>query len=280
MRFGIHIRTADGLVKALDYARKLRCQAVQLFSGNPSAWRIKPLDPDAAQEFAGLTAEWDMRPVVAHTPYLLNLASPDDDIWRKSTDALSEAVRRAQLLGASCVVTHIGSHRGSGYQAGVERICAAVEKALAVESDVTIALELGAGAGNSIGSRFEHTADILDCISRGRDRVGICIDTAHLWAAGYDVSTKPGVDAMFESLEQCVGFDRLKVVHLNDTQKDIGSHADRHYHIGKGQIGLQGFEAVVNRPELAGLPGIIETPADNERADRGNLTVLRKLQKA
>ncbi|MCE5199120.1 MAG: deoxyribonuclease IV [Armatimonadota bacterium] len=280
MRLGVHIRIAQGLVKALDRALELECETVQLFSGNPNSWTRTPLNPVIAAEFYEKTSRLSMRPIIVHTPYLLNLASPEDDIWHKSREALADAVRRAALLGAEYIVTHIGSHKGAGYEVGIKRIHEAVRYALDADPHPTIALELGAGAGNSIGSRFEHIGDILDGMSDVIERVGICIDTAHLWGSGYDISSEEGVLAMFGELDKYVGLDRLKVVHLNDTQKDLGSHADRHYHIGLGQIGEEGFRAILHHPFTANLPGIIETPGgDDLEQDRANLAVLRRLRK-
>lgn len=300
MRLGVHIRIGGGLLKSLDRARELGCEAVQLFSGNPNAWHRTPPDLIAAEMFRARTAELGIRPIVLHTPYLLNLAAPDDAIWTKSRDSLADAVWRAPAMGASIVVTHIGSHKGEGYEAGVHRIGEAVRFALDVPAHPepvegraepaapahpepvegpVIALELGSGSGNSIGSRFEQIADIMAELSDVSDRVGICIDTAHLWGAGYDISTAEGVRAMFDLLKQHVGFGKLKIVHLNDTLMALDSRRDRHHHIGQGQIGLEGFRAILNYPGTRDLPGIIETPADDNdlTPDKQNLAALRGL---
>lgn len=278
MRLGVHVRIGGGLLKSLDRAQELGCEAVQLFSGNPNSWIRKPLDPIAAGLFKVRTAELDIHPIILHTPYLLNLASPDDIIWTKSRDALADAVWRSPAMGASIIVTHIGSHKGEGYEAGVQRIAEAVKSALDAASGSTIALELGSGAGNSIGSRFEQIADIMAELDDVRDRVGICIDTAHLWGAGYDISSAEGVQTMFDLLKQYVGFERLKIIHLNDTQMALDSRRDRHFHIGKGCVGIEGFRAILNYPGTHNLPGIIETPADDDLThDHMNLSALRSL---
>ena len=185
------------------------------------------------------------------------------------------------MMTAGIVVTHIGSHKGMGYEAGLVRIREAVDFALEAAEGVVVALELGAGAGNSIGSRFEQIADILEGLDRRADRVGICIDTAHLWGSGYDIHTAQGVNEMFEALDRYVGFDRLKVVHLNDSIQTLGSHVDRHHHIGEGRIGIEGFAAIVNHPCTRDLPGIIETPGKDEIGfDERNMAVLRSLRHA
>lgn len=277
MRFGVHIRIAQGLEKALDRAEALGCESVQVFSGNPNAWSRKPLDPEAAAVFVARWAELDIRPIVLHTPYLVNLASPDDGIWVKSTQALADAVVRAHLLNASYVVTHIGSHKGAGYAEGVARVCAAVRTALEAAPEPVVALELGSGAGHAVGSRFEEIADIIEGIPDIQSRVGICIDAAHLWGAGYNISTPKGVEHMFGELARCAGLDKLQVIHLNDTLVELGCHRDRHHHIGRGRIGLDGFRALVNHPAAAGLPGIIETPDHSMERDAENLAALRAL---
>jgi deoxyribonuclease-4 len=278
MRLGVHIRIAGGLVKALNRAQYLGCETVQLFSGNPNGWARTVLLPDVAEKFRARTSELDIHPVILHTPYLVNLASPDDEIWAKSKTSLADAVEKAPMLGAEFIVTHIGSHKGSGYDNGVVRIAEAVRYALEADPFPTIALELGAGAGRSIGSRFEQIADILQNLTDVIDRVGVCIDTAHLWGSGYDISSAEGVGAMFEDLDYFVGLDKLKMIHFNDTEKELASHADRHYHIGHGMIGIEGFRAILQHPATRNLPGIIETPDDIEW-DKKNLMTLRELQR-
>lgn len=279
MRLGVHVRIASGLDKALDRARLLGCEAVQLFSSNPNSWACRPIDINAAAIFKSAAAALDIYPIIFHTPYLLNLASPDDDIWRKSCQALANAVSRAPYMGVKYIVTHIGSHKGGGYEGGVLRIQEAVKYALDAADGPVIALELGSGAGNSIGFRFEQIADILQGLQDQADRVGICIDTAHLWGAGYPISDEAGVNAMFNDLKYYVGLRYLRVIHLNDTQKDLGSHTDRHYHIGEGQIGREGFRAMLHYPGTEELPGIIETPGQDEmESDMKNLTTLRELR--
>jgi deoxyribonuclease-4 len=279
MRLGVHVRIAGGLLKSLERAQELSCEAVQLFSGNPNAWARKPLDLDVAASFAAKAASLDIHPIILHTPYLLNLASPDDVIWIKSREALADAVGRAPAMGASIIVIHIGSHRGEGYEAGVGRIAEAVRYALDAAPEPVIALEMGSGSGNSIGSRFEEMADIMRELGDAGDRVGVCLDTAHLWGAGYDISTAEGVGVVFDLLKKHVGFDKLKVIHLNDTEMALDSRRDRHFHIGKGQIGLEGFRAIINYPGTADLPGIIETPAgESLEADHQNLATLRSLR--
>ncbi|MCX8053554.1 MAG: deoxyribonuclease IV [Armatimonadetes bacterium] len=275
MRFGVHIRIERGLLPALDRASELKCESIQLFSGNPRSWARPSLDHELASLFSTRAAELDIHPVILHTPYLVNLASPDQAIWIRSRDLLTDAVQRAATLGADRVVTHIGSHKGEGWEKGAIRVVDAVRFALDTVSDVIVVLELGAGSGGSVGSRFDELARIIDKLD-GHPRVGIAIDTAHLYAVGYDISRAEGVDEMFEDMRRLVGLDRLKLVHLNDTRVELGSHQDRHYHIGRGNIGNEGFRAIVNFPGTEDLPGIIETPYE-PGWDEKNLALLRKL---
>ncbi len=279
MRFGIHIRIASGLVKGLDRAAELGCEAVQLFSQNPNSWAAKPLEESEAVAFREKAASLDIWPVVVHTPYLVNLAASDSDIWEKSVGALAHAVSRATVLDSGIVVTHIGSHKGAGYALGVQRICEAVRRSLEAGDGPAIALELGSGAGASIGSTFEQVADILGCLDDVSQRVGIAIDTAHLYGAGYDISTSEGVGNLFSQIESNVGLDRLLLVHLNDTLVDLGSHRDRHHHIGRGNIGVKGFAEMLNYPIHRDIPGIIETPGDTIAFDQANLDALRELRR-
>ncbi len=172
MRLGVHLRIASGLLEALDVAQELECEAIQIFSGNPNSWSSIPLNPELANKFAEKVRSLGIYPVVLHTPYLLNLASPDDDIWNKSRNALSDAVRKASMMGSDRVVTHIGSHKGDGYEKGIARICEAVKSSLDAAEGVAIALELGSGSGNSIGSTFEEIADIMRCLPDLPERIG------------------------------------------------------------------------------------------------------------
>jgi deoxyribonuclease-4 len=269
---------SGGLPAVPGRAYDAGCEALQIFAANPSAWRSPAIITETAQRFAALTEELGISPVVVHTPYLLNLASPDPEISLKSRAGLSDSLIRASALGASYVVTHMGSHRGSGAESGVERICRSVDAVLE-DSDpsVTLLLENSAGSGDSMGARFEEIRQILDCMAGWGDRVGICIDTAHAWGAGYDLSSTDAVEETIERFDALVGLNNLKVVHLNDTRVPLGSRRDRHANIGTGFIGEEGFSALVNHPALSHLAGIIETPPRPEGEER-DLDILKRLR--
>jgi len=279
MRLGVHIRVAKGLQHGLEQARWLGCETVQFFSSNPNSWRPGSLDPAPAQDFLRRRAELGIHPTILHTPYLVNLASPNRGFWNATVSLLSFALARADLLQADYVVTHIGSHKGTSYQEGVQRICQAVERALQHgQGRATLLLEAGAGAGHTIGSTFNELVDIFACLPTDLPPIGVALDTAHMWAAGYDISTKEKLEAVLNDFDRTLGLARLKLVHLNDTRKLLGSKVDRHWHIGEGNIGVEGFRAIVNHPALANLPGIVETPGTELEQDARNLNVLKKLR--
>ena len=277
MRLGIHVRISEGLIPSTRKAAEIGCETIQVFAANPSAWRASPIKPDIAAEFRRLTAELDLHPIAVHTPYLLNLASPDPDIYTKSVAVLSDHMHRAQALGAEYVVTHIGSHKGTGVEQGIARICQAVSRALETSTEGTVLLlENSAGAGDSVGSRFEDLRTILDCFPEHGDRIGVCLDTAHLWSAGYDVSNAQAVAQTFEEFDAAVGPGRLKLLHLNDTKVELGAHVDRHANIGTGSIGEEGFIAILHHPPLGHLAGVAETPPRD--GDTRDVEALRSLR--
>jgi deoxyribonuclease IV len=278
MRLGVHVRLPKGLSSGIAQAERLGCETIQLFAGNPNSWIESPLSPIAVREFLEGRQRLDLHPVILHTAYLLNLAAPNESIYSKSVEALRLALERAKTLDAEYVVTHIGSHGGTGYEEGAGRIASAVSVALDGSPGTAIVLlEGGAGAGNTIGSRFEEMADLLHRLDNHSERVGIALDTAHLWGAGYDISTAAAVDRTLQSFDSSVGLGRLRLIHCNDTKVGLGSHLDRHWHIGEGNIGIDGFRALVNHEALRDLAGILETPMDEPGHDERNLSLLKSL---
>ncbi|MDO8585594.1 MAG: deoxyribonuclease IV [Armatimonadota bacterium] len=279
MRLGVHVRIAAGLSKAIAVAERLGCETIQLFASNPNAWRESVVDQRTASDFRQGVSRVSIYPVILHTAYLLNLASADELIYSRSSKALALALPRADLLGAQHVVTHIGSHGGTGYAQGIRRINEAVRRALdASPGDHMVLLEGGAGAGNTIGSQFDEMAELLDGFGDYSERVGIALDTAHLWAAGYDLSNEDAVDRTLAEFDRTVGLSRLRLLHCNDTKMALGSHRDRHWHIGEGNIGIAGFRAIVNHESLRDVPGILETPMDEPGLDERNLSLLKSLR--
>ncbi|MCL6519169.1 MAG: deoxyribonuclease IV [Armatimonadetes bacterium] len=279
MRLGVHMRISEGLEAAARTAAEIGCETIQVFAANPNAWNSPPIEPANGALFRKLTTDFGLHPVAVHTPYLLNLASPDWRIYLASAHVLADHVRRAEAIGANFVVTHIGSHKGSGIEQGIKRVASAISKALNQSTGKTaLLLENSAGSGDSIGSKFENLRAILDQLSDCAVKLGICLDTAHLWGAGYDVSNKDEIERTFEAFDSIVGMKHLKLLHLNDTKVELGSRVDRHANIGVGKIGEQGFHALLHYQPLANLAGVIEVPAKSIETDIHDLGVLKRLR--
>ncbi len=279
MLLGAHVSISGSLDKAVDRAAELGCTTFQIFTRNPRGWRAKPLKPQEAEAFKKKMEMHGFEVAVAHMPYLPNIASPISDSFKKSLNSLIEEVDRAGRLGLRYLVVHIGSHLGKGLDVGIKRVAEAVNTALSkVENDVIILLENMAGQKNSVGSRFEDIRRILNHIEY-EDRVGICFDTCHAFAAGYDLRTREAVYTTLEDFDNIIGLDKLKVVHANDSKGGLGSHIDRHEHIGLGKIGSKGFRELLNHPDLRNLQFILETPVDSKGDFSTNLAKLRKLAK-
>jgi deoxyribonuclease-4 len=249
-------------VKAVETARRIGCDTIQIFASNPTAWRPTAANPVADAAFAEAARLYDLDPVVLHAPYLINLASPDETIWEKSLALLTWTMQRAELLGARYVVLHTGSHRGSGVEVGRARIVQALIRLLPeTSSAVMLLLENDVGAGYSLGHCFAQLAAILAQLPQQyQDRVGICLDTAHLWGAGHDISTAASTLTVLQSFDETVGFSRLKVLHLNDTAVPLGSHRDVHARLGEGIIGEEGLRALLKHPRLDHIAVLLETP--------------------
>ena len=274
----MHVSIAGGLEKASDRAREKGCDAFQIFTTNPRSWRSKPIAQQSIDLFSSRLKEYDLHPVVSHMPYLPNLASPREEVYSKSVKALTDELVRCRLLGIPYLVTHLGSNLGAEKKDGRERIAEALKKAIADSgSDVMVLLENGAGTKNSMGSTFKDIASIIESLPGQSRSLGVCLDTCHLFAAGYDLRTPRALERTLEEFDCCIGPNRLKLVHLNDCQGTLGSHLDRHEHIGLGQIGLEGFRSIVCHPSLRELPMIMETPVDSRRDDKANLLVVRAL---
>ncbi|HLI90145.1 MAG TPA: deoxyribonuclease IV [Ktedonobacteraceae bacterium] len=263
MRIGRHMPTNSKMVKAAAIAHDIGCEAIQIFASNPTGWRPPRDDPRGCAAFVEATHTYNLVPVVLHAPYLINLASPDDLIWEKSVTLLTWTMQRGTQLGAQFVVFHTGSHRGSGVEAGIARIAQGIERILrdTQRADAPLLLlENDVGAGDSLGHSFEQLATILALFPHERERLGVCLDTAHLWGAGHDISSAASARQVLHHFAQSVGLERLKVIHLNDTAKALGSHRDVHTRLGEGIIGKEGLRALLSDPRLDHAAVILETP--------------------
>ncbi len=279
---GCHLSIAKGFVGAVDEAEALGNNALQIFTHNAAAWRMKPITSDRAAAFLDRMEGSSIEFVVAHTMYLLNLASPDEALLERSVEALIEEIRRAGLLKLDAVVTHLGAHVGDGLDRGVGRIVRALRRVreagiFAEAAGVRLLLENTAGSGTTIGSTFDELAKILVGLGDD-DRFSVCLDTAHAFAAGYNLRTQCAVDEVLEAFDRTIGIGRLGLIHLNDSKYACASRRDRHEHIGRGRIGREGLGALVRHPSMRDVPVILETPKKvdgRDDADRMNLAAVR-----
>lgn len=272
---GFHVSIQGSIDLAVERASRLGCTTFQLFTTNPRGWKPRILSETEVEKFTIKKSTAGFKTVFSHMPYLPNLASPKFDVYNKSVAALLGEVNRCILLGIPFIVTHLGSHLGDGYKKGLIRVADALNKAVSLSKGrVKILLENTAGSGNSMGSRFEQINQILDEVRD--ENIGVCFDTCHGWAAGYDIKTVKGVSETVESLDQTIGLEKVYLIHLNDSIGELGSHIDRHEHIGLGRIGVEGFKNFL-KSALGKLPLILETPIDQRRSDLENLMTVRKI---
>jgi len=279
MKFGAHMSISGGLHKAFGHGERAGCEALQIFSKNQQQWRAKPLTEADIAMFKAEHQRCGAWPLAVHDSYLINLATPGDELWEKSIAAFGEELERCAALGIPYLVTHPGAHTGSGEDAGLRREADALNRLFkeGVGGDVLVLLETTAGQGTCLGYRFEHLARLIELVEH-QERLGICVDTCHILAAGYDIRTPEAYTATFAEFDRLVGLDRIKVFHVNDSQKGLGSRVDRHTHIGEGEIGIEGFRALVNDARFVDLPMILETPKGEDLAeDIANLAQLRGL---
>jgi deoxyribonuclease IV len=277
LRLGFHVSISGSIDMAVDRARELGCTTFQIFTRNPRGWAFKPLDEGQAALFVEKRRKAGYETVVGHMPYLPNLAASNKLYQKKSRESLKAEVSRCGTLGIDYLVAHIGSHMGKGVMVGVRNVVDACNEALdSVPNHTTLLVETMAGQKNSVGSRFEELKLILDGV-RQSDRFGVCLDTCHVFAAGFDLSGPKAVERTMGLFDDIVGYDRLKVVHLNDSVGPLGSGLDRHEHIGMGKIGLEGFRAFLRYRRNSGLPLLMEVPVDERRKDEENMRVVKRL---
>jgi len=249
------------MAQAAEIARQIGCEAIQIFASNPTGWRPPINDSSGCATFADAARENDLDPVVLHAPYLINLGTPDDTIWEKAIALLTWTMQRGGLLGARFVVFHTGSHRGSGVEVGIARVAQGIERVLQESpSSVSLLLENDVGAGNSLGHSFEQLAAILALLPQYAERLGVCLDTAHLWGAGHDISTRESTLQVLEHCDATFGLSRIRVLHLNDTTKALGSHRDVHARLGEGMIGEEGLRTLLGDSRLQHVAVLMETP--------------------
>lgn len=281
---GAHLPLGAGMLKAAERAGRIGATALQIFADNPTAWRRRAQPPAELTRFRERLAALGVRVLAIHGPYLVNLATPDELVWERSLATLTSELRVGSEYGATVVNVHIGSHRGAGEASGRQRIGEAVRRALEAVPDgpgaPRLALENSAGGGDGMGVTVEDLAGMLEAAARaGADtrRLCFCLDTAHLWGAGWDVADPDAIDGLLVRFDELLGADRLALVHLNDSKVGRGSHLDRHQHVGAGGIGPRGLRHLVRHPRLANVPIVIETPGMDEGYDLVNMERMRQL---
>jgi len=279
MRFGFHISIGGGFKNVVERALEKQCQTIQLFSRNPRGWNFNALDQEDILEFQLAIKQADISPLFVHMPYLPNLASQDKALYKKSLASLTTELERCEIIGAQFLIMHIGRRLESSEEQALIKVSEGINASFRkVKNSVRLLLENTAGMGSEIGYDFTQIKIIFELVD-DNDRLGVVIDTAHIFEAGYPIDTKQGLDKTLKEFDELVGFKRLHLLHLNDSKTDLGSKVDRHWHIGEGKIGLEGFRNIVNHPLLKHLPGIMETPRKDEKEDNKNMRVIRSLVK-
>ena len=279
MLLGVHVSAAGKIYQALDIAHNLGCDTMQIFSRSPLTWRNgAQITPEDIGEFKFRRKKFKINPVFIHISYLINLASPDARLYHGSIQAYIEDILEAEKLGVDYIVTHMGSHKETSEDAGIKRLIEALNTILEKTkvSKVGILLENTSGSGSWLGYRFYHQHKIIKGV-KDKSRLGLCLDTAHAYLAGYNLATKDGFTKMIDEIQEMVGIKLIKLIHLNDAAGELGCHHDRHDHIGEGHIGMAGMKRIINYPGFKNIPMILETPKSTQDSDKKNLTLVRKL---
>lgn len=277
---GAHVSISGGVSKAPERGRSAECDSIQIFTKNANQWSGPPISDDERKKFKENLIIHKISAVIAHDTYLINMASPDDKLWEKSIDAFADELARTEFLDISCLVMHPGAHMNQGEKWGIKRIADGLKEALkrSKTKRVKIALETTAGQGSTIGYKFEQLAEIMSYLPK--DRVGVCYDTAHTFAAGYDIRTKKAYEDTMDEFDKTIGLKMLLAIHLNDSKKELGSRVDRHERVGKGLIGLDGIMNIVADPRFENLPMVMEPPDFNDVASViEDLKILRNALK-
>ncbi len=281
MLIGAHLSTSGGVDKSFKRAVDLNCTAFQIFTKSNRQWRAKDLKPEEVARYHDRQQETKLEPVICHASYLLNLGTPDDALWNKSIDALVVELERCELLKIPNLVLHPGAHVKSGLKAGIARVAQGLDVAhdRLPDHNVKVTLEITAGQGTALGSTFEQIAAIINA-SQQSERLEVCFDTCHALAAGYEFRAPESYQGMLAHFDAVIGLNKLTVIHANDSQKDLGSHVDRHTHIGEGCIGLEPFGYFLNDSRFKKVPFLLETPVKDDPGDNiRNLAALKKLIK-
>jgi deoxyribonuclease-4 len=275
-RVGAHASIAGGVQNAVDEQIGYGGNCGQIFSSSPQVWAGPSIDEEDATEFRALTIQYGVSPWVIHTSYLVNLCTPKDGLREKSLSSMQEEVDTAARLGIDYVNVHLGAHTGAGVAGGLENAVSVLDD-IDIPDGVTILIESDAGSGTKLGGQFWHLGQVCD---ESRHDIEVCVDTAHAWAAGYDLSTANGVEETIQEFENEVGLDRLACFHLNDSKHERGTNKDEHAHIGLGEIGESGMHAVVNHPDIQDVPFVLETPSEDGKSFQWNVEQVEALRES
>jgi deoxyribonuclease-4 len=277
MRIGVHVRVSKGYAAAIEHAKAIGCTAIQIFSSNPKSYRLTAINQIALENFAVLRANAGIDPCVTHTPYLINLASEDPKVLAGSIGLLKNDLAIAGVAKITYVNTHLGSYGKRDRKEGFAAICRALEASLEnIPPNVYLVMENSAGSGALAGGTLDELGDFVRTI--GHPQLGVCLDTAHAWAAGYEINSTAGVDSFVYQAAEKIGLDNVHMFHFNDTEVPLGGNRDRHWHIGEGLIGFEGFRALAARPELQNKTAILETPGE-DADDLRNMQTIRAIYK-
>jgi deoxyribonuclease-4 len=276
-RVGAHVSISGGVEKAVDRQKEETGNCGQIFAGSPRTWSTSEFSEEEGQNFQELRDEEDQDPYVIHSTYLVNLATPKNDLFEKSLKCLQAELDAAETLGVEYVVFHPGAHTGSGRDNGIEKIAEGIDE-LEIPENVTLLLENTAGKGTTLGKSMGELRQMIDKAETSEEKIGVCIDTCHAHAAGYELREEEGFQDFIQEIKQDIGLERVKVLHLNDSKDEKGSEKDNHQDIGYGRIGEKGFRNVVNAEELQDLPMILETPSDNRASYKENIEKIKELK--
>lgn len=275
-RIGAHVSISGGVEKAVERQEEAGGNCGQIFAGSPRTWKVSSYEEEDGEEFQELRDEEDQNPYVIHSTYLVNLATPKDDLFKKSLKCLQSELNAAEKLGVEYVVFHPGAHTGSGRENGIKRIAEGIDE-LDIPDGVTLLLENTAGKGTTLGKSMGELREIIEKADTPDEKIGVCIDTCHAHAAGYELREKEGFQDFIQEVEEDLGLEKVEVLHLNDSKDGKGSEKDNHEHIGEGNIGLDGFRNVVNSEKLKDKPMVLETPVEDDRGYAENIEDIREL---
>jgi len=278
MILGKHVSIAGGLDQSFKRAADIGCNSMQIFVKNPRGWKMREVEADEAEKFRAEREKYRIDPVVVHAAYLINLASPKDELWEKSISALKSEYESCDRLGAEYLIFHPGSHTGSGLESGIHKIAEALNQILAeVDSKTMILLENTAGAGTSIGDEFSQLKAIIDLVDQS-SRLGVCVDSCHAFTAQYNLAEAEGLEELITNFDQVIGLKHLKVIHLNDSKYDCCTNKDEHSHIGEGKIGSKAFKRLINHSKLKDKIFILETPWFDNQENDDDVILLKELR--